>query len=246
MTAPPTVPAPARFVPELGPLLGRLTAPPGTASGLVPLDDIRLALVTELFDLAGAAREFASEGDLTSAVQSLNRHGWLAAWERAVSAAAARVAGRIDARIRSAAAESRLPKRRLQRALLDDEERRGIEVRVGAGGGALVEALDVMEASVRRAGRSDALADAWRAALIGVARRLESAWTSLEDAAAKEEAAWQEDIAQVRAWRRPRWPLWVFTVAVLGAALYCGLLIGGFIAVPHALAPFAEWWWART
>ena len=46
--------APQPLVPELGPLLGRLSVPRGPASGLVPLDDIRLRLVSELFDLAGA------------------------------------------------------------------------------------------------------------------------------------------------------------------------------------------------
>ena len=137
-----TAAVPAPLVPELGPLLGRLSVPRGPASGLVPLDDIRLKLVSELFDLAGAAREFATEGDIPGAVQSLNRQGWLAAWERAVDAAAKRVADRISARIDSAAAEVRLPKKKLERLRLTDEERRGIEVRLGSGGSFLVEALD--------------------------------------------------------------------------------------------------------
>ncbi len=241
MTAPGLAP---ELVPELGPLLGRVAVPEGPASGLVPLDDIRLTLVTELFDLAGAAREFAASGDVSSAVQSLNRQGWLAAWERAVDAAAERVAGRIDARLRSAAAESRLPKKRLARALLTQDERRGIAVRIGIGGAGLIEALDTMEPLARRASRAPAGIEAWRAAIAGVARRTDTAWAALEQAAAREEAAWQEDIAQLRAWRRPRLPLWIITVAVLALALWIGLMLGGFITVPGFLRPLAEWWWS--
>ena len=231
-------------IPELGPLLGRLAMPQGPASGLVPLDDIRLRLVSEVFELAGAAREFAADGDTAAAVQSLNRHGWLAAWERAVDAAAERIAGRIDARFRSAAAESRLPARKLARRLLSPDERRGIAVRIGTGGSGLVEALDMMEATARQATRG-AQAEGWRTAITAVARRLESAWTALEEAAAQEEAAWQEDIGEVRTWRRPRWPLWAITVAAVALATYLALVLGGFVNVPGFLRPVAEWWWAR-
>ncbi len=234
------------LIPELGPLLGRIAVPEGPASGLVPLDDIRLALVTELFGLAGAAREFAAAGDVPSAMQSLNRHGWIAAWERAVDAAAERVAGRVDARLRSAAAESRLPKKRLGRVLLSDDERRGIAVRIGIGGAALIEALDEMEPLARRAARDPSGLEEWRTALGGVARKADSAWAALEQAAAREEAAWQEDITQVRAWKRPRLPLWLITVAVTALALWIGLMLGGFVVVPGFLLPFADWWWARV
>jgi len=233
------------LIPELGPLLGRIAVPEGPASGLVPLDDIRLTLVSELFDLGGAAREFAASGDVPGAIQSLNRQGWLAAWERAVDAAAERVAGRIEARLRSAAAESRLPAKRLARALLSEDERRGIAVRIGIGGASLVDTLDAMEPLARRAARDPGGIDDWRVALAGVARKADSAWGALEQAAAREEAAWQEDVAQVRAWRRPRLPLWIITTAVLVLALWLGLMLGGFVTVPDPLRPLAEWWWAR-
>lgn len=230
-------------IPELGPLLGRLAEPAGAMRSIVPLDDIRLQLVSDLFELAGAARSFADAGDYASAAQSLNRHGWLAAWERAVAAAAARVAERIEARLRSAAAESRLPARKLRRILLTDDERRGIVVRLGSGGALLVDALDEMEQSVRALARRGAPGASWRDALAVVARRLEAAWSSLERAAADEEAAWSEDVADVRAWRRPRWPLWVITLAVLGAFGWLALVLGGFIDAPSWFLPVAQWWW---
>jgi hypothetical protein len=48
------------MVPELGPSLGRLIDPPGSSvergSLDLNLDDIRLDLVTSIFDVAGAAR----------------------------------------------------------------------------------------------------------------------------------------------------------------------------------------------
>jgi hypothetical protein len=237
----------ASIIPELGPLLGRLAAPAGTTSGLVPLDDVRLSLVTELFQLAGAARAFAADGDLDSALQSLNRHGWQAAWERAVTVAAARVAMRIEQRFSAASVESRLPRRKLRKVMLTDDERRGIAVRLGSGGGALVEALDRMELLMRRAvrdaaGTSDAGA-LWRNALTGVARRLESAWFALEDAARAEEAAWQEDVGQVREWKRPRLPLWVMTLAIAAVLFWAGLVLGGFLASPDWFRPVAERIW---
>ncbi len=238
-----------QVVPELGPLLGRLAAPPSPHAvrpGAVSLDDIRLALATELFDLAGAAREFAGAGDPAAGIESLTRHEWLGAWEHAVSAASARVADRIDAQLRSAAAESRLPARRLRTELLTDDERRGIAVRLGSGGGALVTALDTLEAAVRRATRSPEGMAAWRDALAMVARRLETAWVELEAAVRHEESAWQEDTARVRAWRRPAWPLWVITAVVLAAATWLGLIFGGYVTAPEFVRPLAEAWWART
>ncbi|HEX6645273.1 MAG TPA: hypothetical protein VF037_11360, partial [Gemmatimonadales bacterium] len=235
-----SAPRPQPLVPELGPLLGRLSVPRGTASGLVPLDDIRLRLVSDLFDLAGAAREFASENDIPGAVQSLNRQSWLAAWERAVEAAARRVGDRIAARFEAAAAESRLPRRKLAALRLTEEERRGIEVRLGSGGSVLVDALDELEATVREASRKPVPASRWRDALAAVARRLETAWIGLEEAAAREEASWQADIAEVRAWRRPTWPLWLVTLIVLGGALYVGAVLGGLVPVPEPLRPLAE------
>lgn len=232
-------------VPELGPLLGRLADPAGARSGVVPLDDIRLTLVSELFELAGAARAFADAGDLAAAAQSLNRHGWLAAWDRAVDAASARVAGRIEARLRSAAAESRLPRRKLKRIMLADNERRGITVRLGSGGALLVDALDEMERSVRETARRGHAADSWRGALAAVARRLEASWRSLEAAAADEEASWREDTSDVRAWRLPRWPLWLFSVVIVVGLAWVALVLGGFVDAPGWFRPAANWWWNR-
>lgn len=233
-------------VPELGPLLGRLTDTSVTLPRpMLALDDVRYGLVTELFELANAAREFAAEGDLPGASSSLGRRAWLDAWERAVSAVATRVSDRLNARLQAAAAESRMPARQLARLLLDDEERRGIALRLGVAGGPFVAALDALEATVPAVGRSEAALGPWHDALGHVARRLEVAWDALTTAAAEEEAAWNGEIERVRAWHRVRWPLWLITVAVLGVAVYLGLVLGGFVSVPGVLRPLADYWWSR-
>jgi hypothetical protein len=164
-------------VPELGPSLGRLVDAPLSGRGPlgVTLDDIRLELVTAVFELAGAGRSFAASGDPDGAVASLGRVAWLGLWEKAVAAAAARIAGEANARLRLAAEESRFPARRLRALALTDEDRRAIGARLGSGGAPFVAALDSLEQAVRTTGttrgRGAAGAAAWRAALGAVAGR---------------------------------------------------------------------------
>ena len=50
---------------------------------------------------------------------------------------------------------------------------------------------------------------------------------------------------RVHAWRLPRWPLWLITALVLGAAIYLGLVLGGYMPVPPMLVGFADFWWSR-
>jgi hypothetical protein len=134
---PPTT-ADAWIVPELGPSLGRLSDPPASLSergGLnIGFEDIRLDLVTGIFDVAGAARSFAASGDRQGAIASLGRVAWLDIWERAVAAAAQRLADAVNAHLRDAAAESHFPPRRLPEILLSAEDVRAIGSRLGSGG----------------------------------------------------------------------------------------------------------------
>jgi hypothetical protein len=241
----------AWLVPELGPSLGRLVDPPPSPAGLllVPLDDIRLALVSGVFDLAGAGRAFAASGDPQGAVASLGRVAWLQLWEKAVATAAARIAGEASARLRDAAAESRFPARRLQALLPSDQDVRAIAARIGSGGGPFVAALDALEhsgyASGTRAREALGLRG-WQDALATTARRLESAWMALEAAAREEQEHWAGEIRQVRGWRRPAWPLWAVTAVVVGAAAYVGLVLGGYLPVPEMLEGLAALWWSRV
>ena len=243
----------AWLVPELGPSLGRLADPPVSNADRGPLDlvldDIRLDLVTRLFETAGAARSFAAAGDRQGAITSLSRVAWLAFWERAVAAAADRMAEVVNARLADAARESRLPPARLESFLLKTEDVRAIASRLGSGGAAFVGALDALEQTVPGASASGSRGRAgqeeWQRSLATVARRLESAWLALVATSRAEQERWKAEIEQVRAWRRPTWPLWVATLAVLVVVTYLGLVLGGYLPVPPPLQGLAELWWAH-
>jgi hypothetical protein len=252
VTLPPTA-SESWTVPELGPSLGRLSDPPTSPSDRplpdIVLDDIRLEMVTAIFDRAGAARSFAAAGDRHSAVASLGRVAWLDVWERAVAAAAQRLAGAVNNRLRSAAAVSRLPEATLRRVLLTPDDVRAIASRLGSGGANFVSALDALEQTVPAAAASGARGrlgqEEWHVALAATARRLESSWLALLAAAEQEQERWTREIAQVRVWHRPLWPLWLITLVVVSLATYLGLILGGYVPVPTLLRSFAEFWWSR-
>ena len=241
------------MVPELGPSLGRLADPPTLpadrgALGIV-FEDIRVDLVTRLFDVAGAARSFATAGDREGAIASLGRVAWLELWERSVAAAARRMADTVNLRLGEAAAESRLPPNRLQGFLLTVEDERAIASRLGSGGASFVSALDALEQTIPAAAASGARGrsgqEEWQAALATTARRLESSWLALAAAARTEQVRWKAEIDKVRAWRRPTWPVWTVTALVLLVVTYLGLVLGGYLPVPGPLEGLAEFWWAR-
>ncbi len=240
-------------VPELGPSLGRLVDPPLLRSDRgsldLILDDIRLDLVTGIFELAGAARSFAASGDRQGAISSLSRVAWLGLWERAVAASAERLSEVVNARLREAAIESRLPPAKVERFLLKAEDVRAIASRLGSGGAGFVSALDTLEqtshgaaasGSRGRAGQED-----WQRALAATARRLESAWMALAAGARAEQDRWKAEIEGVRAWRRPTLILWLITAAFLAVATYLGLVLGGYLPVPPPLRRLAELWWTH-
>jgi hypothetical protein len=236
------------MVPELGPSLGRLTDPgaePGSESPDVRLDDIRLHLVTGVFELAGAARGFAAAGDRQGAMASLSRVAWLGLWEKALVSAAERITASVNSGLEVAAEESRFPRRRLAPLRLRPDDTRAIAARLGRGGAPFVAALDQLEQAARGSAPNGDVEGAWRDQLNAAARRLEAAWLALESAAAAEQRHWQMDVDRVRRWRRPRWPLWLLTVLVVGAAGYLGLVLGGYLPVPPALEGLTQWWWAR-
>ena len=241
------------IVPELGPSLGRLADPPAASPDPGPLgltlEDIRLDLVTRIFDIAGAARSFMAAGDHQSAVASLGRVAWLELWEEAVARTAQRVADAVNVRLRAAATESRLPPSRLSEFLLSPADVRAIEARLGSGGASFVSALDALEQTVPAAassGRRGRMGqEEWQVALAATARRLESAWIALTAALRPEQERWLSEINRVRSWRRPRWPLWAITVAVMLLLGYLGLVLGGYLPVPPPLEEFAEFWWSR-
>jgi ferric-dicitrate binding protein FerR (iron transport regulator) len=81
--------------------------------------------------------------------------------------------------------------------------------------------------------------------LATTARRLESAWQALTEAAQREQERWKAEIDRVRGWRRSVWPLWAITAAVLLVLTYLGLVLGGYIPGPRFLQGLADFWWSR-
>ncbi len=241
------------LVPELGPSLGRLVEPPLLRSERgsldLVLDDIRLDLVTGIFELAGAARSFAASGDRQGAIASLSRVAWLGLWERAVAASAERLAEIVNARLKEAATESRLPARQLETVRLKTEDVRAIASRLGSGGAGFVGALDSLEQTLHGAAASGSRGAAgqedWQRALATAARRLESAWMSLAAGARVEQDRWMAEIERVRTWRRPTLLLWLLSAVVLAVATYLGLVLGGYLPVLPPLRPLAEFWWSH-
>ena len=237
------------LVPELGPAFGGLTRRPAAArEGPVPLDDLRLDLVTTMFEHAAAARAFT--GDPAAAASALNRAAWLGAWESTVAAAAARIGDHIDGRLQAAANESRLPPKRRAQLPLTASDRRSIAARLGGGSLPFLRSLDALERTIPAVSATGArgqagLAD-WQEALLAVARRLESAWAGLEDAAAREPAVWAPAIEEARTWRRPLWPIWTATAVVLLLATYVGLVFGGYLPAAGPVGQLARAWWYRA
>ena len=235
-------------VPELGGALGRVAAPRPSREGPA-LDRIRIALATDLFVAASEARDLATGGDIPSAMEALNQPVWTGIWERAASAAGQELSDQVLAEFHDAAAESRMPRAYLARWTPTEPERRAITAHLGKGTRRLELALEELTAVATRM-RDDAPRDSpalaeWSKAVDLCARRVEAAWIELLEAADKERRRWAVEVDRVRRWRRPRWPMWLLTGALVAAAVYLGLVFGGFVEPPAFLRPWAEFWWER-
>lgn len=205
-------------IPELGPALGRLIGP-GTGG----LAGARLGLVTGLFEAAAAARK----GDLAALAPA----AWRSRWEAAVAEAAAVVVAEADAGLARAAAEVRMPRRLARAVALTDTERRGVAARLGSEGAQFLRSLD---------GFGPPGTPEWEEGLLGVARTLEAGWLALEAAAEEERGRWAAEAERVRQWRRPRWPVVVLVAAIVLAAGWAGLALGGWVPA-GPLAPIRDW-----
>jgi hypothetical protein len=196
---------------------------------------------------AAAARAFGD--DAAAAASALNRAAWLTAWEATVAAVTRRLAEYVERQLASAAAESRLPNRLRAPLVLSDSDRRAIAGRLGSGSFAFLRSLDALERTVPAVSasgqRGAAAVQEWQEALLGVARRLESAWLAVEEAAEREPAVWAESIERVRGWRRPLWPVWLITGLVVLLAGYVGLVFGGYLPAVGPVGALARAWWYR-
>ncbi|MGH7559751.1 MAG: hypothetical protein ACRENB_01895 [Gemmatimonadales bacterium] len=222
-------------LPEIGPLLGGLVTPTPEHVTTVPgLDEVRLGLVANVIERAGEARRSLAGGDGAGAERALGPESWLPPWERAVEAAAVRVMGEIEARLRDAALLSRLPRRRLTLALPSEEDRRVLAARLAATG------IDLEDAVRRLAGAPESPASALRR----LGGQQELAWAGLAAVVSAELALWEPRIAEVRAWRRPWGPFLAGVGLAAALAAWLGLVLGGYLPVPRWMRPLAEWAWS--
>jgi hypothetical protein len=227
-------------------------APPPPPSGTPPhwitLEDLRLGLVNQLFELAGDARQWAREGDRELALATLNREAWLKAWHHTIGAVADRAAGAIGERLLAAAAEARLPAGKASALPLDPDEIAALAARIDGETAGLESALFAVDqaAHAARSGRASAGAVAeWQRAICAAARRMEAAWLAMEEALGREWQEWAVEVEEIRVWRRPLWPLILVGAVLFLIAGYVGLVLGGYLPVPELLRGVAEAIWAR-
>lgn len=183
-------------------------------------------------DPAASAERLLGPVRLDLLTRVFEHSDWLPAWERAVAAAAETVPAEIERRLRDAAQAARYPARRFRAELPDAEDRQVLAARLSAAGIGFEEAVARLEAGPGEERVRSACGE------------LEAAWSRLVDIAGEELARWELRAAALRAWRRPWWPLLAATGLALAGAAWLGLVLGGYLAVPGWLRPFAEWVWS--
>ena len=220
------------IVPELGPLLGRLAHPEPRGPAALPLDDIRLDLLSALYARAGLARREFADRKPDLARHQLSREAWLAVWQDAALRAADRVQARVDQDVAVAAVESRVPPRVLARFVPGDEDRRVTRNRILSAGIPL-EQVPPPE-----------LAAQWEDGLLRAAMALDASWVRLEQVVLEELVAHAGPVDRVHRWRRPRGILWAGITCTLVLALLLGLSLGGYLPAPGPIGVLQDWFWS--
>jgi hypothetical protein len=226
------VTSPPVSVPELGPLLGRFSSPAPRGPEVLPLDDLRHELLHTLYRYGASARQEQSAGRPEAARARLAHSAWLEAWHHAMEAVAARLLGEIDHRLDAAAAESRMPPRRLAQIRPSAADRQTIRARLDAAGIPLERVAPPEQAADLAEG------------LLRAAMALDDSWERLERVVVDELTAWDGDVRRVRAWFRPRTTLWAVTVSLLLLAVLLGLSLGGYLPAPGPLRLLQQWFWS--
>lgn len=219
-------------VPEIGPLLGRLATCDPRGPAAFPLDDVRYNLLGGLYARAGLARREMAAGRVDTARHQLSRDAWLADWRGAAATVTQQCLAEIDGRFGAAAAESRMPRRVLERWVPTAEDRLVIRSRIESTG-----------IPLERVRPPETAAD-WQDGLLRAAMALDESWQRLERAVVAELGDWDGDVTAVRAWRRPSRPLWLLSAMTLALALALGLSLGGYLPAPGPLGTLQRWFWS--
>ena len=190
--------------------LGLLAAPARSA----PFDDVRLALLDAIVT--------------AKAVGRLEQGAWENAFAGAVRSLRLRVLAEAEQMMRSAAAHSRYPARRLQALLPDAEVADALLNRLTAEAMPLERYEGFGDDPVSRRARAAAL---------------ESAWQGAVRIATAETARWRTIAMQVAAWRRPTGILWTISIALFLGTLVVAGWLSGAVASPVWFRPINELWW---
>jgi hypothetical protein len=190
--------------------LGRLAAPAHSA----PFDDVRLALLDAIVAAKAAGR--------------MDQDAWEEVFGGAVRSVRLRVLADAEQMVRSAAAHSRYPARRLQALLPDTEVAEMLLNRLTAEAMPLERYAGLGDDPVSRRARAAAL---------------ETAWDGAVRVATAETARWRTIAMQVAAWRRPTGMLWTVSIALFLVALIVAGWLSGVIASPAWFRPINDLWW---
>jgi len=188
---------------------------------------------------AGEARRLSANDERSSALAALDCATWKEAWDEALVTVADTLTDRVSAQLDAEARAVKMTKRRRAKLQLDDVAKRTMAARLGATGAALVPVLDAIDRAAgtleATGGETDAL-EKWQEAQKLAARRMEAAWLALELAVEQEAIRWQNVMDEVARWRKPFWPVAVVGLVALAAAVWLGLVFGGYIDAPSWLA----------
>ncbi len=231
-------------IPELGSSLGRIVVPLQCVERWGPLDSVREDLLERVLGWWTEARRQTLLGDWQQAVRTLGPRAWTAAWADAVRSAAEEVTARVDAELEGVAWQVHMGRRRRKKLGLTMGERTGIEARLERGGKPLHLALGELDTTSRAllaSSDDDGAQHRWHESLLRVARRLEAAWLTLEEAVAAEHVRWEREREALLQWRPSLWPalaLWVPFAALL---MWFALVLGGYLPAPSWLASWLGW-----
>ena len=177
-------------------------------------DDVRLALVDTLL-AANAA------GTLTQVT-------WESAFGDAMRSLRLRVIADAETVVRSAAAHSRFPRRRLRAVLPDAEIADTLLHRLLAEGMSLERLEGAGDDPQARRARAAAVDQGWEGALT---------------VAGGETRRWHGIAGRVAEWRRPTLPLWIVTGVLVIATLLVASWLSGVLASPQWFGPVNAAWW---
>ncbi|MFN0178663.1 MAG: hypothetical protein ACKVZ0_07650 [Gemmatimonadales bacterium] len=222
-------------LPEIGPYLGRLTdVTRRFEDPAVGLDQIRLDLVSELFERGQAARSFLLVDDLQGATASLDRASWLALWRKTALAVADRTFAVITQRFEEARRASRCPQRVARRVAPTAEDREIVAAKFDAAG------LPLEELAQR--GSVDTAQ--WLEQVRQCAVALDDSWEELERLVRSELAAAALRFAPIASWQPSMVPIWVAVALVAVVGAWVGAVLGGFLPLPQWLDPLHRWFWS--